>query len=83
MVLVGVRVILGFLGVVNWGSIRRWVIFGLFGVVLEGFGVKGWGSIRSRAVLRYLDGVVLRNLGVVLGLFGDVTRDRVILRGSV
>ncbi len=33
------RVILGFLGVIDWGSKRGCVIFGLAGAVLEGFGV--------------------------------------------
>jgi hypothetical protein len=39
------RVKLGFLCVVNLGSIRHWVIFGFFGVGLGGFGLIARSSV--------------------------------------
>ncbi len=75
-----IRVELGFLCVVNLGSIRHWVIFGLFGVVLSAFGLVARGSVgcgvvncrlravfRSNVVLRIIHCVVSRYY-VVLGL---------------
>jgi hypothetical protein len=59
LVVVWSRVILGFLGVVNWSSVCGCVIFGLFGVVLGDFGVAARCSVGCDAVNWSL-GVIFR-----------------------
>ena len=81
MVVAWSRVILGFLGVVDWGSVRGCVIFGLFGVVLGSLGVVARWSV-SCGVVNWSLGVVA-GCRVVLGSLGVVSwgiRSRVVLR---
>jgi hypothetical protein len=84
------RVILGFLGVVNWGSVSGSVIFGLFGVVLRfgevarcsvGCSVVNWrlGVVFRFNVVRRSSRCVVSRGCVILGRLSCVAWGRIVL----